>query len=101
MPRLAHYLLERPLSREGQPNEPRSALRWFLQHWRISYLLGVAQDEPRRGLLRYWPLIVTLLTILAVHVMLEDDIKVLPPFMLLALVLLLVPIFGDYGFDAG
>ena len=87
---------ERPRSREGEPNERRSALRWFLQHWRISYLLGVEHDEPptRRGLLQYWPLIVTLLAVVAVHIMLEDDIKVIPPFMLLALVLLLlVPIF--------
>jgi uncharacterized membrane protein len=39
-------------------------------------------------------LTVTLLAVVAVHVMLDDDIKVLPPFMLLALVLLLlVPIF--------
>ncbi len=89
-----------PQSREGEPKEHRSsstnssALRWFLQRWRISYLLGVEHDEPRRGLLRYWPLIVTLLAIVAVHVMLDDDIKVLPPFMLLALVLVvLVPIF--------
>ena len=86
---------ERPPSGEGEPKEHRSSvLRWFLQHWRISYLLGVEQNEPRRGLLRYWPLIVTLLALVAVHVMLDDDIKVLPPLMLLALVLvLLVPIF--------
>src|SRR5919199_1223726 len=86
---------KRPPSEEGEPKEHRSsALRWFLQHWRISYLLGVEQDEPRRGLLQYWPLVVTLLAVVAVHVMLEDDIKVLPPFMFLALVLvLLVPIF--------
>src|ERR687886_158028 len=86
---------QRPPSGEGEPKEHRSsALRWFLKHWRISYLLGVEQNEPRRGLLQYWPLIVTLLAIVAVHVMIDDDIKVLPPFMLLALVLLLsVPLF--------
>jgi uncharacterized membrane protein len=90
---------QRPPSGEGEPKEHRSsALRWFLQHWRISYLLGVEQNEPRRGLLQYWPLIVTLLAIVAVHVMIDDDIKVLPPFMLLALVLLLlVPIFYARG----
>src|ERR687885_980881 len=89
---------ERPPSGEGEPKEHHSALRWFLQHWRISYLLGVEHDEPRRGLLRYWPLIVTLLALVAVHVMLDDDIKVLPPLMLLALVLvLLVPIFYARG----
>src|ERR687884_604740 len=87
---------KRPPSGEGEPKEHRSsALRWFLQHWRISYLLGVQQNEPpSRGLLQYWPLIVTLLAIVAVHVMIDDDIKVLPPFMLLALVLVLsVPLF--------
>src|ERR687884_1903980 len=91
---------KRPPSGEGEPKEHRSsALRWFLQHWRISYLLGVQQNEPpSRGLLQYWPLIVTLLAIVAVHVMIDDDIKVLPPFMLLALVLLLlVPIFYARG----
>ena len=90
---------QRPPSGEGEPKEHRSsALRWFLQHWRISYLLGVQQNEPRRGLLKYWPLIVTLLAIVGVHVMIDDDIKVLPPFMLLALVLLLlVPIFYARG----
>ena len=85
---------ERPPSGEGEPKDHRSALRWFLQHWRIQYLLGVEQGEPPRGLLRYWPLIVTLLGVWAVHVMLDYDIKVLPPFMLLALMLVvLVPIF--------
>lgn len=45
-------------------------------------------------MLQYWPLIVTLLTVVAVHATLEDDIRVLPPFMFLALVLVvLVPIF--------
>src|SRR5918911_555496 len=91
---------QRPPSGEGEPKEHRSsALRWFLQHWRISYLLGVQQNEPpSRGLLQYWPLIVTLLAIVAVHVMIDEDIKVLPPFMLLALVLLLlVPIFYARG----
>jgi uncharacterized membrane protein len=54
----------------------------------------VEQDEPPRGLVQYWPLIVTLLAVVAVHVMLEDYIRVLPPFMFVALVLmLLVPIF--------
>src|ERR671932_489162 len=87
---------KRPPSGETEPKEHRSsALRWVVQHWRISYLLGVEQDEQRRrGLLRYWPLVVTLLAVVAVHVMLDDDIKVLPPFMLLALVLVLsVPLF--------
>jgi membrane protein CcdC involved in cytochrome C biogenesis len=43
---------------------------------------------------QYWPLIVILLTIAATDATLDDDIRVLPPFMLLALVLvLLVPIF--------
>jgi uncharacterized membrane protein len=85
---------KRPQSGEGEPKEHRNALRWFLQHLRISYLLGVEQNEPPRGLLQYWPLIVTLLTVVAVHLMLDADIKVLPPFMFLALVLLLlVPIF--------
>jgi uncharacterized membrane protein len=85
---------EKPQSREGETKESRGPLQWFLKYWRISYLLGVQQDEPLRGLLRYWPLTVTLLAVVAVHVMLDDDIKVLPPFMLLALVLLLlVPIF--------
>lgn len=85
---------KRPQSGEGEPKEHSSALNWFLQHVRISYLLGVEQNEPPRGLLQYWPLIVTLLAVVAVHVVLEDDIRVLPPFMFLALVLmLLVPIF--------
>ena len=89
---------ERPPSGEGEPKEHHSALRWFLQHWRISYLLGVEQNEPRRRLSQYWPLIVTLLTVVAVHVIIDEDIKALPPFMLLALVLLLlVPIFYARG----
>jgi uncharacterized membrane protein len=85
---------ERPRSREGERKEHRGALSWLLQHWKISSLLGVEQSEPRRGLLQYWPLIVTLLTVAAVHATLEDYIKVLPPFMFLVLVLvLLIPIF--------
>jgi hypothetical protein len=39
---------KRPRSGEGEPKEHRSALRWFLLHWEISYLLGVEQDEPPR-----------------------------------------------------
>ena len=91
---------KRPPSGEGEPKEQehRSVLRWLLQHWRISYLLGVKQNEPRRRLSQYWPLIVTLLTVVAVHVIIDEDIKALPLFMLLALVLLLlVPIFYARG----
>ena len=43
---------------------------------------------------QFWPLVVTLLAIVAAHATLEDDIRVLPPFMFLLLVLvMLVPIF--------
>jgi uncharacterized membrane protein len=85
---------ERTRSPEDQRKEHRSALSWLLQHWRISCLLGMEQQEPPRGLLQYWPLIVTLLAVVAVHTTLEGDIRVLPPFMLLALVLVpLVPLF--------
>jgi hypothetical protein len=73
------FMNERPRSREGERKEHRGALSWLLQHWKISSLLGVEQSEPRRGLLQYWPLIVTLLTVAAVHATLEDYIKVLPP----------------------
>ena len=45
-------------------------------------------------MLQYWPLVVVLLSVVAVHATLDDDIAVLPPLMLLALVLVvLVPIF--------
>src|SRR5919202_1534525 len=89
---------ERPRSQDDpKRKEPySSALSWFLQHWRISLLLGAEEDEPRssRGMRQFWPLVVTLLAIVAAHATLEDDIRVLPPFMFLLLVLvMLVPIF--------
>jgi uncharacterized membrane protein len=74
----------------------RSALSWILEHWRISVLLGVEQDAPHSssGLRQFWPLVVTLLAIVAAHATLRDDIRVLSPFMFLLLVLvMLVPIF--------
>src|ERR687884_1170061 len=88
------FMDERPRSRAGERKEHPSALSWFVRNWKISSLLGVKEDEPLRGLRQYWPLAVTLLTIVAVHATLTDDIRVLPPFMFLILVLLLlVPIF--------
>jgi uncharacterized membrane protein len=88
------FMEERSQSREGEPEEHRSALSLFLGNWKMSSLLGVKEDEPLRGLRQYWPLVVTLLTIVAVHATLTYDIRVLPPFMFLTLVLvLLVPIF--------
>src|SRR4051812_36362097 len=77
----------------------RGALSWILEHWKISILLGVEEDEPRSnssssGLRQVWPLVVTLLAIVAAHATMEDDIRVLPLFLFLLLVLvILVPIF--------
>jgi uncharacterized membrane protein len=74
----------------------RGVLSWILERWRISVLLGVEEDEPHSssGLRQVWPLVVTLLAIVAAHATMEDDIRVLPPFMFLLLVLvMLVPIF--------
>jgi uncharacterized membrane protein len=88
------FMDERPRSREGERKEHPSAFSWFVRNWKISSLLGVKEDEPPRGLRQYWPLAVTLLTIVAVHATLTNDVRVLPPFMFLILVLLLlVPIF--------
>ena len=88
------FMDERPRSREGERKEHPSAFSWFVRNWKISSLLGVKEDEPPRGLRQYWPLAVTLLTIVAVHTTLTNDVRVLPPFMFLILVLLLlVPIF--------
>src|SRR5919199_1898340 len=85
---------KRPLSPEDESEETRGALGWLLRHMRFSYLLGVEPKEHQRGVLQYWPFVVVLLTVLAVHATLTADIAVLPPLMLLALVLVvLVPIF--------
>ena len=86
---------KRSRPREDKLEEtPRGALDWLLQHLRFSYLLGVEPKEHQRGVLQYWPLVVVLLSVVAVHATLDDDIAVLPPLMLLALVLVvLVPIF--------
>ena len=85
---------KRPRPREDEPEETRGALNWLLRHLRFSYLLGVEPKERQRGVLQYWPFVVIMLTLAAVHATLDDDIAVLPPLMLLALVLvLLVPIF--------
>lgn len=86
---------KRPRPREDKPEEhPRGALDWLLRHMRVSYLLGVEPKEHQRGALQYWPFVVVLLSLVAVHATLTDDIAVLPPLMLLALVLVvLVPIF--------
>src|SRR5215212_10887968 len=89
------FMDKRPRPQEDKPRElPRGALDWLLRHLRFSYLLGVEPKEHQRGGLQYWPFIVILLTVAAVHATLTDDIAVLPPLMLLAFVLvLLVPIF--------
>jgi hypothetical protein len=86
---------KRSRPREDKLEEtPRGALDWLLQHLRFSYLFGVEPKEHQRGVLQYWPLVVVLLSVVAVHATLDDDIAVLPPLMLLALVLVvLVPIF--------
>jgi hypothetical protein len=86
---------KRPGPREDKSEERlRGVLDWLFRHLRFSYLLGVEPKEHQRGVLQYWPLVVVLLTVLAVHATLDDDIAVLPPLMLLALVLVvLVPIF--------
>ncbi|HZG63559.1 MAG TPA: DUF1345 domain-containing protein [Rubrobacteraceae bacterium] len=86
---------KRPRPREDKLEEPpRGALDWLLRHLRVSYLLGLEPKEHQRGVLQYWPLVVVLLTVVAVHATLDDEIAVLPPLMLLALVLVvLVPIF--------
>jgi uncharacterized membrane protein len=89
---------ERPRSSDDHERKKshRSALSWILEHWRISVLLGVEEDKPHSssGLRQFWPLVVTLLAIVAAHATLRDDIRVLSPFMFLLLVLvMLVPIF--------
>jgi hypothetical protein len=88
------FMDKRPLSPEDEPEETRGAFGWLLQHMRFSYLLGVEPKEHQRGVLQYWPFVVVLLSVVAVHATLDDNISVLPPLMLLALVLVvLVPIF--------
>src|SRR4028119_2065141 len=86
---------KRPRPQEDKLEEtPRGALDWLLRHLRVSYLLGLEPKEHQRGVLQYWPLVVVLLTVVAVHATLDDEIAVLPPLMILALVLVvLVPIF--------
>ena len=89
------FMDKRPRPQEDKPQElPRGALDWLLRHMRFSYLLGVEPKEHQRGVLQYWPFVVVLLSVVAVHATLDDNISVLPPLMLLALVLVvLVPIF--------
>ena len=85
---------KRPRAQEGQRKENQSAFSWLLDHYRVTSWLGVEQSEPSRGWLRYWPLVITLIAVVAVHATLDENISVLPPLMLLALVVvLLVPIF--------
>ena len=74
------FMDKRPLSPEDEPEETRGALDWLLQHMRFSYLLGVEPKEHQRGVLQYWPFVVVLLSVVAVHATLDDNISVLPPF---------------------
>ena len=75
---------ERPQSPDNHERKKphRGVLSWILEHWRISVLLGVEEDEPRSsssGLRQFWPPVATLLAIVAAHATMEDDIRVLPP----------------------
>jgi hypothetical protein len=45
---------------------------------RFSYLLGVEPKKHQRGVLQYWPFVVVLLSVVAVHATLDDNISVLP-----------------------
>jgi hypothetical protein len=58
---------KRPPPREDEPEETRGALDWLLRHLRFSYLLGMEPKEHQRGVLQYWPLVVVLLSVVAVH----------------------------------
>jgi hypothetical protein len=49
---------------------------------RFSYLLGLEPKEHHRRVLQYWPFVVVLLSVVAVHATLDDDIAVLPPLIL-------------------